>query len=283
MKSTTSIKFIALFLILAGQVIHAQVKIGAKAGYSVGRLTDNSDNIYTEDFESTSGVDFGATFEFPVSELFSVQTEILYTQRGGTRNGVQPIPITALDAFGSIDQLNFMLALQGNDPVTDDNPMYADFKNESDLNYLEIPILAKLGWGETWRFYVEAGPYIGFLLSSDQTTSGTSIITLDAERRNPLMVLNPNFDPGVPENGPAWVPLPPQDFDAETDTKNELNTYNYGFHAGAGLIRKLNEKHELYLGFRGSWGAKTIQKNSVYGESHIGGLVFSLGYAYTLQ
>ncbi len=283
MKSNTSFKFIVLLFILVGQVVHAQVKIGAKVGYSVGRLTDNSDNIYTEDFESTSGVDFGATFEFPVSELFSIQTEILYTQRGGTRSGVQPIPISYLDAFGSIEQLNFMLALQGNDPVTDDSPLYADFENESDLNYLEIPILAKLGWGDTWRFYVEAGPYIGFLLSSNQITSGTSIITLDAERTNPLRVLNPNFDPSNPENGPAWVPLPPQNFDEETDTKNELNTYNYGFHAGAGLIRKLNEKHELYLGFRGSWGAKTIQKNTAYGESHIGGLVFSLGYAYTIQ
>lgn len=283
MKSNTSFKFIVLLFILVGQVVHAQVKIGAKVGYSVGRLTDNSDNIYTEDFESTSGVDFGATFEFPVSELFSIQTEILYTQRGGTRSGVQPIPIRYLDAFGSIEQLNFMLALQGNDPVTDDSPLYADFENESDLNYLEIPILAKLGWGDTWRFYVEAGPYIGFLLSSNQITSGTSIITLDAERTNPLRVLNPNFDPSNPENGPAWVPLPPQNFDEETDTKNELNTYNYGFHAGAGLIRKLNEKHELYLGFRGSWGAKTIQKNTAYGESHIGGLVFSLGYAYTIQ
>lgn len=282
MKSTTSFKFIVLIFFLMSQVTPAQVKIGAKVGYSVGRLTDNSDNIYTEDYESTSGIDFGATFEFPISELFSLQTEILYTQRGGTREGMQPIPIKALEEFGSVDQLNFMLALQGNDPVSDDNPMYADFKNESDLNYIEIPILAKIGWGETWRFYVEAGPYVGFLVSSTQITSGTSLITLDAAGTNPLRVLNPNFEPGNPAGGPAWVPLPPQSFDAETDTKYELNTLNFGFHAGSGLIRKINDKNEVYLGFRGSWGAKTIQKDKVYGESHIGGLVFSLGYAYTL-
>jgi hypothetical protein len=282
MKSTTSFKFIVLIFFLMSQVTPAQVKIGAKAGYSVGRLTDNSDNIYTEDYESTSGIDFGATFEFPISELFSLQTEILYTQRGGTREGMQPIPIKALEEFGSVDQLNFMLALQGNDPVSDDNPMYADFKNESDLNYIEIPILAKIGWGETWRFYVEAGPYVGFLVSSTQITSGMSLITLDAAGTNPLRILNPNFDPSDPSGGPAWVPLPPQSFDAETDTKNELNTMNFGFHAGSGLIRKINDKNEIYLGFRCSWGAKTIQKDKVYGESHIGGLVFSLGYAYTL-
>lgn len=282
MKSTTSFKFILLACFLLSIAIEAQVKIGAKAGYSVGRITDNSDNIYTEDYESTSGIDFGLTFEFPASELFSIQTEILYTQRGGTREGVQPIPVSALESFGSIEQLNFMLALQGKDPVTDDNPMYADFTNESDLNYIEIPILGKLGWGETWRFYVEAGPYVGFLVSSTQITSGTSLITLDEQGTDPLTVLNPNYVPGDPTSGPPWVPLPPQSFDAETDTKSELNTLNFGFHAGAGLIREISDKHEVYLGFRGSWGAKTIQKEKVYGESHIGGLVFSLGYAYTL-
>jgi len=282
MKSTSALKLLVLIIFLMSEFLTAQIKIGAKVGYSVGRLTDNTDNIYTEDYESSSGVDFGALIEFPVYELFSLQMELLYTQRGGERTGLQPIPTAALSSFGSTEQLNYVLSLQGKDPVTDSNPMYADFKNVSDLNYLEIPILGKLGWGDTWRFYVEAGPYIGFLLSSNQTTSGTSLITLDAEGKDPLVVINPNFDPANPSSGPLWVPVPPQSFDAETNTKSELNTYNFGFHAGAGLIRKLNEKHELFLGFRGSWGAKTIQKDRIFGESHIGGLVFSLGYAYTL-
>jgi len=282
MKSTTSIKLVLLTFFLISQISFAQVKIGGKVGYSIGRLTDNSDNIYTEDYESTSGVDIGVFVEYPVSELFSLQMEVLYTQRGGTRKGQQPIPTAALGAFGSVDQLNYMLSLQGKDPVTDSNPMYADFNNVSDLNYIEIPVLGKLGWGKTWRWYVEAGPYIGFIVSATQKTSGTSLITLDAEGRDPLIVFNPNYDPNDPSSGPLKVPVPPQSFDAETSSRSELNTYNFGFHAGTGIIRKLGDKHEVYAGFRGSWGARTIQKNSVFGETHIGGLVFSLGYAYTL-
>ena len=282
MKSTTSLKLLLLSIFLVSELSYAQVKIGAKVGYSVGRITDNSDNIYTQDYESTSGVDLGIMFEFPVSDLFSLQTEFLYTQRGGERTGTQPIPTAALDAFGSVDQLNYMLFLQGKDPVNDLNPLYADFTNISDLNYIEIPIMGKLGWGETWRFYVEAGPYIGFLLSSTQTTSGTSLITLDAAGQDPLIVANPNYNPSDPSTGPLWVPVPPQSFDAETDTKDELNTLNYGFHAGSGLIRKINDKHEVFVGFRGSWGGKTLQKDKVFGESHVGGLIFSFGYMYTL-
>lgn len=282
MNAKSFLKLLGLALLLVSQVNLAQVKIGAKAGYSIGRLTDNSDNIYAGDYESSSGVDIGATVEFPVSQLFSLQMEFIYTQRGGVRDGMQPIPTSALESFGSVEQLNFMLALQGKDPVTDSNPMYADFRNEFELNYLEIPILGRFGWGETWRFYVEAGPYIGFLLKATGVTSGTSLITLDSEGQDPLTVLNPGHNPEDPSTGPQWVPVPPQNFEEETDIKSSLNTYNYGFHAGTGLIRKIAEKHEVYLGFRGSWGAKTIQKDEVYGESHVGGLVFSLGYAYTL-
>lgn len=282
MKPTISARILLFIFLIITQFAISQVKIGGKVGYSIGRLTDNSDNIYTEDYESSSGVDVGIFVEYPVSELFSLQMEVLYTQRGGERSGLQPIPTAALDAFGSVDQLNYLLALQGKDAVTDSNPMYADFNNVSDLNYIEIPVLGKLGWGDTWRWYVEAGPYIGFLVKATQKTSGTSLITLDAAGLDPLYVINPNYDPSDPGSGPVWVPVPPQSFDAETSARSELNTYNFGFHAGTGIIRKINDKHQVYVGFRGSWGARTIQKDKVYGESHIGGLVFSLGYAFTL-
>lgn len=282
MKSTTLLKFIFVSFLFIFQTGIAQVKIGAKAGYSVGRLTDNSDNIYAGDYESSSGVDFGLTAEFPISELFSLQTELIYTQRGGTRDGLQPIPTSALENLGSLDDLNYLLSLQGKDPKTAENPLWADFSNSFDLNYLEIPILGKLGWGETWRFYVEAGPYIGFLINATSDSSGDSLIYLDGEASEPLIVINPNHNPADPSTGPLWVPVPPQNFDAETDIKDDLNTWMIGFHAGAGLIRKIAEQHEVYFGFRGSWSYNTLQKEEVYGESHIGGLVFSLGYAYTL-
>lgn len=276
------LKFLLLIFLFIGQVSIAQVKIGAKVGYSIGRINDTSDNIYTQDYESSSGVDFGITAELPVNELFSLQAEVIYTQRGGDRAGVQPIPTYSLSDLGSIDQLNYLLSLQGKPPITDENPMYADFNNIADLNYLEIPLLGKLGWGETWRFYVEAGPYFGFLINSTQTTEGESLIYLDSGASDPLYVINPGHNPEDPSTGPLWVPLPPQNFDAETDTADDLSTWNVGFHAGAGLIRKLAERHEIYAGFRGSWSFNTIQKDKTFGESHIGGLIFNLGYAYTL-
>ena len=274
-------------LMILATTAYAQVKIGAKVGYSIGRIADNSDNIYTDEFKSTDGVDFGVIVEYPVNDLVSIQGEILYTQRGGKRDGLQPIPTDNLEGALaenglSIEQLNQLVQLQGRGPVTNSDPLYATFNNVSELEYIEIPVLLKLGWGNDWRFYVEAGPYVGFLISANQITSGDSQFFLDSSGLNPLGVPNPFYNPEDPSFGPPFVPLPAQSFDAETDVKSDLNDVNYGFHGGAGLIRKLNEKHEVFLGFRGSYGFKPLQRNKDFGESVVGGLVFSLGYAYTL-
>ncbi len=278
----------ALFaILLLTQVAYSQVRIGAKGGYSIGRIADNSDNIYTEDYKSTDGFDFGAIVEYQISELFSLQGEILYTQRGGKRLGLQPIPTdnleSALEDNGlSLEQLNQLVQLQGRGPVTNEDPLYADFTNVSELEYIEIPILVKFGWGNDWRFYVEGGPYIGFLIGATQVTSGDSQFFLDSGGNQPLGVPNPFYNPNDPSFGPPFIPLPEQSFDASTDVKDDLNDTNVGIHAGAGLIRKLNEKHQVFLGFRGSYGFTSLQKDSTFGETKVGGLVFSLGYMFTL-
>lgn len=287
MEHKHMVRILCSALLILASTTYAQIKIGGKVGYSIGRIADNSDNIYTEDYKSTDGVDFGAFVEFPINDLVSIQGEILYTQRGGERDGLQPIPTdnleSALAENGlSIEQLNQLVQLQGRGPVTNSDPLYAVFDNTSELEYIEIPVLLKLGWGNDWRFYVEGGPYIGFLIGADQITSGDSQFFLDSNGTMPLGVQNPFYDPNDPTFGPPFVPLPAQSFDATTDVKDDLNEINYGIHAGAGLIRRLNEKHEVFLGFRGSYGFKPLQKNEEFGESVVGGLVFSLGYAFTL-
>ncbi len=287
MERKNIVRGVFFALLLLAQVSYSQVNIGAKAGYSIGRIADNSDNIYTEEFKSTDGFDFGVTVEYPISDLFSIQGEILYTQRGGKRDGVQPIPTDNLESALvenglSLEQLNQLVALQGRGPVTNEDPLYADFNNISELEYIEIPILAKFGWGDEWRFYVEGGPYIGFLIGATQVTSGDSQFFLDSSGNTPLGVPNPFYNPNDPQFGPPFIPLPEQSFDASTDVKDDLNDTNFGIHAGAGLIRKLNEKHQVYLGFRGTYGFTTLQRDKTFGESNIGALVFSLGYAYSL-
>lgn len=247
------------------------LKIGFKAGYSLGKLSSDADNIYTQDYESTSGIDVGVTFEFKITDLISVQPEINFTQRGGARNGYQPITGNELS-----DQLNQFLPFLNMPLVTDANPLYATYDSESELKYLEIPVLAKFGWGEDFRVFAEVGPYLGILLSANQITSGNSQFFFDADGMNPVIVPNP-------AGTPPFVGLPAQSLDAKTDTKDDLKRVNFGGIVGVGVSKTITDKSEIFLDARAAYSFNAIQHQEVFGQSHIGGVVFSIGYAYQIR
>ena len=248
-----------------------EIKMGGKVGYSVGNLTSSTENIFTESYESISGIDFGLTFEFKLTELVSMQTELNYTQRGGTRNGLQPVPENELS-----DQLNMFFPFIGLPPISNENPLYATFDSQSDLQYLEVPALVKFGWGDDLRFSVAMGPYVGILLKATQVTSGTSQFYLDSEGTVPVFV------PG-PDGQPPYTTLPAQSFEAETDIKDDLKTVNFGAIFAIGISKKLSDSGEIFFDIRGSYGLNKIQIKDEYGESNIGGVIASLGYAHIIQ
>jgi len=278
MKKSLVLSIIACICFLISPNLLAQtntsrppLKLGAKVGFSLGKLSAANDNIYTQDYESVSGVDFGITLEFPSDEHITIQTEINYTQRGGLRKGLQPVAANELS-----DQLNQFLPFIGMPKVTDENPLYADFESESDLNYIEIPVLVKFTWGDNFRFYTEVGPYIGLLLSANQITAGTSQFYFDSNASNPVVVPNPTGQP-------PFVGLPPQSLDQETGIRDDLRRVNFGGSVGLGVIQKLNEQSDIYLSARASYGFNAIQFREVFGKSHIGGVIFSMGYTFKID
>lgn len=250
---------------------NSTIKIGIKAGYSLGKLQNSTENIYTEDYESVSGFDIGLTFEFKITDLISMQPEINYTQRGGVRSGLQPVGENELS-----QQLNMFLPFIGLPAITNENPLYATFESESDLQYLEVPALVKFGWGNDFRFSVAVGPYVGILLKATQRTSGNSQFYLDADATNPV------FIPG-PDGQPPFTVLPEQSLDAKTDIKDELKTVNFGGIFALGASKKLGTKSEVFVDARASYSFNSIQINDDFGKSNIGGVIFSLGYAYAIQ
>jgi len=276
-----------LIVLITGQLSFSQIKIGAKVGYSMGSLVDGSDNIYTDGFESVSGIDAGLLAEFSISELFSIQTELNYVSRGGERIGFQPVPVEPLDQLlkdngFSISLLNSLLKQYGMDEITDENPLYANYGNESKLKYLELPILAKFGWGTDWRFYVNGGIFFGFLLNAEQITSGSSTFYLDSKGDEIFKIPNPLYDPENPGGQPQFVVVPEQSFDANTEATDALFRYTGGVQAGAGVIKRIYEQHEVFFDMRASYSFIPLHFDETFGKSKVGGIIFSFGYAYTL-
>ncbi|MDJ1501773.1 porin family protein [Xanthocytophaga agilis] len=136
----------------------AQFKITPKVGYTAstwGFSKDVKDEIKDADgkISLTSGFSAGAAFELGVSDQFSIQPEILYTQKGYKLSGKE----------------------------SDGEGGSYDAKMDTKFNYLEIPVLFKASFGDedALRFFGYVGPYFGYALNgkskSKLSSGGASI------------------------------------------------------------------------------------------------------------
>jgi hypothetical protein len=228
--------------------------LGAFGGLNIPQLTGGGGNPLSEKWSSRKGDAFGLTFTWNECSNFAWRADVLYSSEGGQRNGMQ-----------GLDASSF------NPQVPAGTYFYANYKNESILNYFEIPIMAKYSFPltKTSKFYVNAGPYVGFLLNAKQKTSGSSIVYADKAGTEPVSV--------NPLTGEPF----PVSFDASTNITNQINTVNFGLTGGIGFAQSVGYG-EIVLDIRGAYGLTSVQHDSGDGNNHIGNLLISLGYTIPL-
>ncbi len=230
------------------------IAIGARGGISIPNLTSSGSeqNPLNTGYSSRLGPEFGIFAEFKFSDLFSFQPMIEYSSQGGKKNGMQAFPVPADMAA---------LFPPGQAPTY----LYADFNSEAKINYLMIPLLAKFGYDfheSPFRMYADVGPFIGFLLSAKQVTSGNSEIYLDPSAQQPL-------------------PAGSQSFDNTQDIKDQLNSTNFGVEGNIGLNYKFG-MNNIFFEVGGNYGFLNIQKGSANGKNNTGAATIVLGYSYWL-
>lgn len=109
---------------------NSKTRIGLRGGAIISKQDFESTNV-TEDPESKLGADLGLTVSLPIGGgFFMVQPEVHWMQKG--------YKIADAGSLGDIT---------------------------STLNYLEIPLLARINFGGSLKLFAFAGPSIGFLLS----------------------------------------------------------------------------------------------------------------------
>lgn len=111
------------FLGIATVQAQDEVSFGAKAGLNIASLSGDD----VDDLDSRTGFHIGAVVEIPISEKFSVQPELMYSQQGAKSEE----EFDGVTAEGTIR-----------------------------LDYINIPVLAKFYVAE--GFSLEAGPQFGF-------------------------------------------------------------------------------------------------------------------------
>lgn len=203
-------------------------------------------------WSSRLGPYFGLVAEYGVNEKFFIQTELNYASQGGKKSGLQGISSKKYTAFFPVGT-----------PIPD--YFFAVFDNEAILNYLELPILAKIEFPLNNKFglFVNGGPYFGYLISAKNISSGSSNVYYDEELTQPVI--------------PASVV-----FDAKTDVKDDINSFNFGIQGGVGLSFTLNNESKLFITAGGNYGLKSIQKDEVNGKNNTGAATVILGYIVKL-
>lgn len=146
--------FLGLGLV-AGTFAFAQTSpsFGLKAGLNISSISDDG----YEDSKSKAGFYGGVFMNAPLSEQFSIQPEVLYSQ------------------LGSKVTSRYTGTVAGNT---------IDYRQDAKLNldYITVPIMFQ--FKATPQFYLEAGPEFGFLVSAKAKDINTTVVNGSTTNQN---------------------------------------------------------------------------------------------------
>lgn len=269
-------KKIALSLVfgflLVQSSLFAQVSAGIKGGINIPNLTSpfgGAGNYSTE-----VGLDAAVFVNYPITETFAIEPRLEYSGQSAKRDGIQGFPIPGgIDKF--IDN-----PILGN---IDSDEIYVDVNSKVKLDFLLLPVMADFGWdfssggsfgpggGSFFRFYVQGGPYIGYLLNAnlELTETETKIYT---DKKGDESVLPGTVDIGEYMEGEGIDP-------SSVDVKDEFETINFGLSGNVGLAYYVSEFSSVFLEIGGNYGFMNIQKTGD-GKKRPGALTAGIGYTY---
>jgi len=143
------ITLLLFFLMIGSQFLLAQAKVGIRAGV-VSSKQEVQEGDITEEYASKLGADIAFVADFPIG-ILSISPEFHWLQKGGKLE----------DLNGTVGEVS------------------------RTFNYLEIPLLVKLNFGDKIGFFLLAGPSVGYMLNgTDKDMDGsTTDIDLDFYKR----------------------------------------------------------------------------------------------------
>jgi hypothetical protein len=244
-KSIYPFLLMILTMLFTGKIQAQNVTIGGRAGISIPNLTatGSDNNPINTGYSSREGLNAAVFADFRISKLFSLRPMLEYSSEGGKKDGFQAFP----------------------NPSGTPADLYATFKSAAKFNYLMIPVLAEFGWNlkaqSPWRLYVNAGPYVSFLVSAHQVTSGSSIAYLDPAMQQPVS--------------------PVESFDDNNNIKSEIHKVDAGLEGNLGISYHFR-RTSLFVEGGGHYGFLNIQKGTANGKNQVGAGTAVIGYGYSL-
>ncbi len=279
-------------IILVTCGLYAQdVKFGIKGGLNLPNITAGGTNTpVSEGYKSRLAMGAGIFTEVQFNKLISFRLGVEYSGQGGKKDGMQAMPsqrmITAMGNNMGMsitdEQIADLMTIAADMPTY----YYANVDNTTKFDYVMIPLLAQFGWNlgqSPWRVYVNAGPFVSFLISGKQVSKGTSLMYADASGTKTVWDdLEPSIQALVTSKFPTMeeVLTEPVTF-GTTNITPEMKTTNFGLTGNVGIRYQCNRNY-FFLEAGGNYGFITVQENSANGSNRLGAGSVMLGYAFSL-
>lgn len=184
-----SIAFLLYFNQLNAQT--NKFELGVEASPSITFLKGSSfmENFY----DPTLGFSGGFSFQYNIGKRIALRTNIAYERKGG------------------INRNNFYY----------DGNLIKNSSINFNFDYLTLPILVRFSFGKRVKYFVNTGPYFGYLLSQTFVTKGDNFNT----RTNDYTSATNKFDFGVSFGTGLQYPIKEKIY-LSSEIRGNLGLYN---------------------------------------------------------
>jgi hypothetical protein len=136
----------------------------------------------------------GFFFQFNFKKIVSLRTNITFERKGSI------VPIETFDNNGN---------------------QTGDYLSKAYFNYLTLPVLVRATFGKKVQFFVNAGPYLGYLIQQTVIFSGDNVITTTTDNTSHFK----RIDIGLSTGLGLSIPMQKR-FAFSFEVRNNLGLYN---------------------------------------------------------
>ena len=209
---------------------NSNIKFGIQAGLNYSTFLGYDvpaafDPVYSESpaFAFLGGINL----EYQIKEKWSLKMELNYERKSQKADNNMEFVDMNGDAYGAYH-----------------------FTSKKNYDYLVLPIMVKYCFSENNSFYLNGGPFIGYLLNSNVTNDLEDIEGINNE---------------------------------PVETTNLNNKTDFGLSIGLGKIIEINEKGSIFIEIRENLGLTNTSKKKVWGNGEAKSNALNLIIGYSLN
>ncbi|MDR2025945.1 MAG: PorT family protein [Prevotellaceae bacterium] len=285
------ILLILCFFVLNSEIYSQPVNLGIRGGLAIPNIISANDSPLSAGYSSRLAGSGGIFTDIGLNGTFSLRFGVEYTGQGGKRGGVQAMSssqlFTDMATRMGAGITEETVAMLGTVATYMPPTFYADVKNTVKFDYLMIPLSLQAGknlGNGPCRIYVNAGPFVSFLMSGEQISKGSSKLYSGADTGSTLWdVIPPDIQSHIADGVPELARILEDGTEfGSSNITGEIRPVNFGIQGNIGLSYRCAGGSSFFIEAGGNYGLIRIQKKAINGTNRIGSANIMIGYSFKI-